>query len=332
MGFLGKLWDGIKGADSVDMILVHNVDGIDDAADFVADETYVVLFVRSLRLRNARKFTQKYDGVVYSYVTLPFQGQEKVKIPAVSKPDHLVQMDPGAIGKVITFNKQMMGSIPWRGGPLLLELGLFSVKGGNLLTPVLDFVTEISSAAGISFVGKIAPFTPLISRGIDIIAGQTADVALEVGIDAAFQAGKPGTHAIIAEPKNGRIDTAKLALDPADGKLLHDGEPLKASYCVFSIQGTTTKADFGEIPELKEKFAAFRAALQTQVEDKAKEALTAFRVAAMTSPDLIRSDARRLVSLAQEMMADVFGGGPVSLAADAGPGIPRELGQVPLYE
>lgn len=330
MGFLGKLWDGIKGKDTVDMILVQNVDGVADAPDFVANETYVTLFVRSLRLRNARKFTQKYDGVVYSYVTMPFQGQEKVKIPAVSKPEHLVQMDPGAIANVITFNKQMMGAIPWRGGPLLLELGLFSVKGGNLLTPVLDFVTEISNAAGISFVGKIAPFTPLISKGVDIIAGQTEDVALEVGIDTAFQTGKPGTHAIIAEPKNGKLDPAKLKLDPADGKLLHDGQPLKASYCVFSIQGTPTKADFGEIPELKDKFAAFRAALQTQVEDKAKEALSAFRVAAMTSPDLIRSDAKRLVALAQEMMADVFGGGVVSFAAGA-PTVPRSLSEVPLY-
>jgi hypothetical protein len=331
MGLLGKIWDTVKGAESVDMILVQNVDGDSVAAEFVANETYVELYVRSLRLRNVRKFTQKYDAVVYSYVTLPFRGQEKVKVPAVSKPDNLVQLDPGAISKVITFDKQMMGAIPWRGGPLLLELGLFSVKGGNLLSPVLDFVTEISDAAGISFVGKIMPFAPLISKGVDIIAGQTSDVALEVGIDTAFQTGKPGVHAIIAEPKGDKLDTAKLTIDPADGKLLYDGSPLKASYCVFSLKGTTTKADYGEIPALKEKYADFHAALQTQIEEKAKEALTAFRVAVLTSPDLIRSDAKRLVSLAEEMMADIFGGGQVSLAPAETLRAADSLDKVPLY-
>jgi hypothetical protein len=331
MGLLGKIWDSVKGAESVDMILARDVGGATGGAEFVPNECYVELYVQSLRLRNVRRFTQRYDGVVYSFVTLPFLGQAKVRIPAVSKPDNLVQLDPGAIANVITFNKQMMGAVPWRGGPLLLELGLFSVKGGNLLTPVLDFVTEISSVAGVSFVGKIAPFAPLISKGVDLLAGQTSDVALEVGIDTSFDIVSAGTHAIIAEPKDGRIDKAKLSLDPTDGKLLHDGSPLRASYCVFSIRSTTTKADYGEIPELKEKYAAFHAALQTQVEDKAKEALTAFRVAALTSPDLIRSDAKRLVALAEEMMTDVFGGGQVSLAPVEHLRGADSLDKVPLY-
>lgn len=330
MGLLREIWDKISKQESVDMILVQDVDGKSGAAAFVDNECYVELYVHSLRLRNARKFTQKYDGIVYSFVTLAYLGQPKVKIPAVSKPDNLVQLDAGAISKVITFNKLMMGAIPWRGTPMLLELGLFSVKGGNLLSPVVDFVTEISSAAGISFVGKIMPFAPLISKGVDILAGQTSDVALEVGIDTAFQVGKPGTHAIIADPKDDKIDVKKLSLDPADGKLLYEGEPLRPSYCVFSIRSTTQKADFGEIPELKEKYAAFHATLQNLVEEDAKVALAAFRVAALTSPDLIRSDAKRLVALAEETMADVFGGGQVSANTKALRAA-TTLGQLPLY-
>lgn len=329
MGLLGTIWEAIKGRESVDMILVQDVDGASGAAPFVEDQCYVQLFVQSLRLRNARKFTRKFDGVVYSFVTLPFLGDAKVKLPAVSKPDNLVQLDPGAISKVIAFNKLMMDTIPWRGGPMLLELGLFSVKGGDLLSPVLDFVTEISSAAGISFVGKVTPFVPLIGKGIDILAGQTEDVALEVGIDTSFAVARPGTHAIIAAPKDGEIKRDKLSVDAADGKLLYEGQPLKASYCVFSIRGTTTKSDFGTIPELKDKYAAFRAAVVSLVEDRAKEALAAFRVAALTSPDLIRADAKRIVALAEDMMKEVFAGGQVSAEAKAA--LPAELGDLALY-
>jgi hypothetical protein len=61
----------------------------------------------------------------------------------------------------------------WRGGNLNVELGLFAVKSGNLLTPIVDFLSEISNAAGISFIGQAKPFLPLISKGMDLIAGQT---------------------------------------------------------------------------------------------------------------------------------------------------------------
>jgi hypothetical protein len=332
MGWLGDLWNSIKGQESVDMMFVRDIDAAPaGAAAFEADKCYVELYVNSLRLRNVRKFATKFDGVVYTFVTLPFQASSNVKIPAISKPENLAQLDPGGISKVIAVNKQMMGSVPWRGGTLLLELGLFSVRGGNLLTPVLDFVTEVSNAAGISFVGKIAPFAPLITKGMNIIAGQSKDVALEVGLDTAFEFAAPGTHAIIAAPKDGQIDRTKLKLDPTDGKLLYDGQPLKAAYCVFSLKRKDIKADYGEIPELKEKFAALRTAIQSEKQDDTAEALSALRVAALTSPDLIRDDAKRLVELAKQMVEDVFPGGAVSRDATGEVGGAKTLEELKLY-
>ncbi len=114
---------------------------------------------------------------------------------------------------------------------------------------VLDFVTEIADTAGVSFVGKIAPFAPLIIKGMDLLAGQSKDVGLEIGLDTALTIDMPRTHAIIAVPKkNSKIDPDKLSIDPSDQKLVHNGQPVTEAYCVFSVRRTEQKADFGEIP------------------------------------------------------------------------------------
>jgi hypothetical protein len=200
---------------------------------------------------------------------------------------------------VITVSKQMMGAVPWRGGLLGLEIGLFSVRTGNLLTPILEYVTKVSSAAGASFVGAVKPFLPLITEGMDLIAGQREDTALEVALDTDIALQGGGVQAIIAAPKSS-IDLAKVSLDAHDRKLLLDGKPLDRGYCVFSIRPTLQKSDYGEIPELKEKYAAFQAAIKANKMKDAQDALTAFRLATIASSDLITSDALKLVQKAEQ--------------------------------
>ena len=194
-----------------------------------------------------------------------------------------------------------------------LELGLFSVKAGNLLSPVLDFVTQVSSTAGVSFIGSVTPFVPLLTKGMDMIAGQVNDVALEVAYDANLDLSTTGTYAIIAAPKN-QIDTTKITVDRADRKLLEDGKELEHGYCVFSIRQTDRKADYGEIPELKEKYSALVAAIRSNNRQVATDALTAFRLTVLTNPDLIPTDAERLVAKATAQVDAAFPPAPSSPA------------------
>src|SRR6202035_3635131 len=89
------------------------------------------------------------------FVTLPREGEQRAQRTAVSKPDKLAELDKGSLDRVITVSKQMMGPTAFRGGPVSLEFGLFSVKSGNLLSPILDYVARVSETAGISYVGAI---------------------------------------------------------------------------------------------------------------------------------------------------------------------------------
>ena len=189
----------------VPSIPAPGIPGIGEAIE--PDSCYIELYLESLRLARARKFATRFHGIAYSFVTLPREGEERAQLAAISKPQKLAELDEGSLDRVITVSKQMMGPTAFRGGPVSLEFGLFSVKSGNLLTPLLDYITRVSSIAGISYVGAIKPFVPLITEGMDLIAGQLQDTALEVGVDTDLDLANSCVAAIISSPK-GSIDEA----------------------------------------------------------------------------------------------------------------------------
>src|SRR5436190_5317636 len=124
MGWLGNFLGAVAGASPVDMTIVSldntNLPRVDEG--IVADECYIELFVESLRLKKARRFNSKFNGVVYSFVALPRLGDTKAEIASVSKPEKLARVDSSSLDRVITVSKQMMAPVPWRGGVLSLQL------------------------------------------------------------------------------------------------------------------------------------------------------------------------------------------------------------------
>jgi len=259
---------------------------------------------------------------------LPREGEQRAELAAVSKPDKLVELDKDSLDHVITISKQMMSPTAYRGGPVSLELGLFSVKSGGLLTPVLDYVTRVSSAAGISSVGAIKPFLPLITEGMDLIAGQRQDTALEVGVDTDLNLVSGCVAAIVDRPK-GSIDTAKLSLDK-DRKLLLDGNTLDCGYAVFSLRAVEQKPDYGEIPELRARYAVMQSAISNGKQKDAQDALASFRLAAIASPDLIPQDANRLIEKARQKYRAAFP--PGGVAAVGTESKVEELSNIGLYD
>lgn len=312
VGRLGRLMDWIVGKDATDWTLI---DGIADPGLGIADkpiepdECYVEIFVESLRLKKARKFGTTFHGLVYSFVRLAQEAEEDAELAAISKPDKLAQMDAANLDRVITMSTQMMGAVPWRGGALRLELGLFSIKSGNLMSPLLDYVARVSSAGGISFIGQVKPFLPLITEGMDLIARQSKEAVIEVAIDTTLTPEKSRLCAVIAVPKP-NINPADLTLDPTDRKLLHRGLPLEEAYCVFSIRRTDQKADFGAIPDIKAGWAALKSAILSADANQADVAMAAFSRTVLVSADLITRDKTRLIAKAREMKEGAFPTGP----------------------
>lgn len=330
MTFLRDIWKRLKSTHSIDLTLVPLAStDLAYGQPIEADECYIELFVESLRIEEARRFATNFHGIVYTFITLAREGDAKADLASICKPEKLAGLDAQSLGKVITVSRQVMGAIPWRGGTLHLELGLFSVKSGNLLTPFINFVTQVSTTAGVSFIGKVAPFVPLLTTGMDMIAGQTSDVAIEVGLDTDISPTQSGLFAVIAAPKS-EIEAKSITLDPIDRKLLVDGRPLAKAFCVFSIRRSDRKADFGEIPELKEAYGRLQSAIRSNRIQDATDALTVFRQTVIVCPDLIESDGRRLIEKATQKVKDAFQAGGISRTLESAK--TEELSDIDLYE
>jgi hypothetical protein len=311
MGWISTFLDKVVGVPPTDWTLLDHLPdpglGIADKP-VVADQCYVELYVESLRLEKARRFATSFHGVIYAFASLARTGANRAQLASVTKPQNLASLDKNNLGRVITVSKRIMGAMPWRGDPLGLELGLFSVKSGNLLSPLIDYIAKISDKAGISVVAKLDPFLPLITEGLDMIAGQTQDTEIELALDTDLSLTGSRFCALIAKPK-GTISSASVTIDKADRKLLQNGQPLEAAYCLFSIRSTDRNADWGTIPALQEAFAEFMRTILSGRHRDAEEALAAFNRQVIVSPDLISADKDRLKSKAKADLQDAFPGG-----------------------
>ena len=270
------------------------------------DECYIEIYVESLRLKHARKLASRFDGVVYVFAGLAQEGQESAKLASVTKPKELGNLDADGDDKIITLETHMLGPTPWRGGGLDLEIGLFSVKKSDILTPWLDYVTQVAETSGVSFVGQAKPFLGLIRQGLDLLSGQTKDCVIEVGLATRMKIETSRICAIIAE-EEGSIDRSGLSLGRDNRTLLLNGVPLDAGYCVFSIRCTKQRVDWGQIPELRAAFAELMQAIRDKKKDEREPVETAFwtfQQAVRVSPDLIQSDRQRLVHRAKEQFVD----------------------------
>lgn len=319
MGWLNNLINKIAGAAPTDWTIVETLQdpglGIAGKA-IVSDECYIEIYVESLRLAKARRFASTFHGVVYCFASLARMGSNRAELASVTKPKNLAAMNSDDLDRVITLSKRVMGAMPWRGGPIGIELGLFSVKSGNLLTPLIDYVSKISGKAGISVVTQLDPFLPLITEGLDMIAGQTSDTEIELAIDTDMSLSESGLCALVAIPK-GKINLGDLAVDKADRKLLHKGQALDAAYCVFSIRRNDRNPDWGEIPALQQAYKDFNRAILAGKRKEAEEALAGFNRQLIVCPDLISADKNRLKIKAREDLIAAFPGGGQSAEENA---------------
>lgn len=311
MGWLTTLVHKISGAKVTDWTLLENIadPGLDIAGKpLAAGQHYIELYVESLRLEKARRFATTFHPLIYTFASLARQGANRAELSKVTKPQNLGTLGSADLRRVITVSKRMMPATPWRGDPYGLELGLFSVKAGNVLTPLIDLVASVSEKAGLTIVTKFDPFLPLISQGLDIIAGQTDDTELELAIDTDISLAESRLYALIARPK-GTIDPASVTLDKADRKLLVNGKQLEAAYCVFSIRSRPDNPDWGTIPALRDAYADFTSAIVSGKHKEAEEALAGFNRQVIVSPDLTTTDKDRLRAKARADLRDAFPGG-----------------------
>ncbi|KQQ20657.1 hypothetical protein ASF48_08560 [Rathayibacter sp. Leaf299] len=281
-----------------------------DVADkaFVTDEHYVEVWIESARLEAGRRWFSRFSATVYSSVTLATEGAESAHALGMHTPSEELQKDDR--DRVLLVSKRVLPAVPWRGGVLDLELGLFSVNHGDLITPVLKYVTSVASKAGISVAVAVDPFVPLVTEGLGIIAGQTSETQVEIGLDTSLPLTKSGYYAVVAAPRTD-IGDRSLVIDPDDMRLeFPDGERLAAGYCVFSIRRVEQNSEWASIPDLKKSWASIATAVVEREQARAYDALDNFRSVLAFDPNLVQKDKDALLRKAKERVDGAFAPSP----------------------
>lgn len=257
---------------------------------------YISVFLRSMRIVNVRKGLTKFYGTVHSLISLPHISGSSAQFHVLTTPSSLSDIDAANIDRVVSMNTRLLGPIPYRGGDLEVEVGLFSIQSADLAKPFLSVLEGMSQAAGVSYISAALPFVGPILQGVNLLAGGSGGTILEVGLAKPFSTVDTGTMAVIRAPK-GSINLAQLKADQDYRLLDADGQSLKEyPYMVLAIEARPRRADWFKIPELANAYQDLQNELRSGKHDPAMDALAVFKRTAVTCPDLLPEHARKLAA------------------------------------
>lgn len=277
------------------------VPGSSTTALIEPNKAYIKIILRSLRIVNIRKIHKKFFGAVHSFISLGHY-DEKAEFHVLTTPTKLKDIDAAHIDRVISFNKYLLNSVPYRGGGVSIELGLFSIESADLADSFLKVLEGMSEAAGVSFVSTAIPFAKPLTDGINLLVGTTNPEILEIGLSTNLIKPSTGTFVVIRAPQ-GEIDLSKLKLDDAFRLIDQSGKAIgDYPYLVFSIESNSDRENWYEIPELTKAWKDLREVAKQGDVKKTQEAFIAFKRIVITSPDLIDDHADKLVEDARVMV------------------------------
>lgn len=290
------------------------------------ETAYLGVFLRSMRIVHVREGLSRFYGAVSSTCTVPHRGGAPAEFFVVTTPAALRDVEAGDADRVVVLEKRLLGPVPYRGGDLDVELGLFSIRSADLAGPYLDVLETMASVAGLAFVGPAQAFAAPLRRGLELLVGGDAPSMLEIGLAKTFSPPMTGTFCLIGASR-AAVDTASLSIDH-NGRVLHRGELVtEHPYVVVTVEAHSRRDDWFQIPSLAKAHKALISAVETGAQARVDEALAVFRRAAVLNDDLLAADGARLAEKVREDVDLALVTRPTAAATTS----LRELSDVALY-
>jgi hypothetical protein len=234
------------------------------------------------------------------------EGGPAAELCAMTQPAHLRQIDKNAPSRVVITDLPVVGPVPYRGGEITLELGLLAVNSGDLAQPYLDLLGAVSRSAGQAFISQALPIVGLVKSGVERLLGIADAQKVEVGLLRGWSSPSTGTFVLATAPASTSID--ELRLDPETYRPLPQADKALSgsSWVIFSLETSVERHDWGQLPDLRAAHDRLRRAGQDGKLAELKSRFEEFRRLALYCPDLIDSDAKRLVQREDERMREAI--------------------------
>jgi hypothetical protein len=279
-----------------------------------ANEEYLNVILKSMRIVNIRKGLSTFYATVHSHIEVDYLTGKSACFNYVTTPGNLEKLDATHLDRVINLNRRLLGPIPYRGGDVKMEVGLFSIKEADLAAPFINLLSSMSSLGGVSFINTAMPYVEPLEKGIELLTGSANDTILEIGIDTEFiNVINTGYYIVIRAEKNS-INVADLRIDQNDFKLVDkNGNPISDyPYMVFEISSVKNRDDWYDIPEISTSYNKLREEVRKGNTKEVTDALTAFRLIVYTSPDLLFRDGKIVYDKVDAEIKEIFVATPTS--------------------
>jgi len=253
-------------------------------------QEYLTIDLEAMHIVNVRQGLTKFYGAVHSNIGVPYITGDVREFQLLATPPDLGKADAKNFDRVIPGPFRLLDGVPYRGGKIDLEVGLFSIAAADLAAPYLKLLGDLSEKAGVAFISTAMPFVEILHNGFQAIAGGDT---LEIGRAALFDPPQAG-HYIVIRATHADFPKAKFTVSNDGRELLAGGKPVDRPYMILRFHASAKRDDWFRIPELSKAYEDLSACARKLDYPGVEERLTAFRVVVLTCPDLLTSHAVRL--------------------------------------
>ncbi len=296
------------------------------------ESAYLSVTVKSARIVNVRQGLAKFYGVVNSFISVPHLSGANAEFNVITTPAFLKNIDAAHIDRVIQLDQRLLGPIPYRGGQLALEIGLFSIKSVDLAAPYLEVLEAMSKQAGVAFINAALPFAEPLKTGINLLVGGGDNSPLEIGLASSAWTPETGYFVVMRAPK-GSVPVSDLRVGGTDYRLVGpDNQPVgDYPYMVLKVEASSSRDDWFNIKELHKPYQELKTNIRGGDYEAAKNSFIFFKRSALTCDDLLFDDAKKLVAEVDSTFKDIMEEPTAKGLVPKGARIFPELQEIQLY-
>ncbi|MGO7028745.1 hypothetical protein ACCS69_33510 [Rhizobium johnstonii] len=269
----------------------------------VAEQHYIQLILSEMFLEKSGEwFTTRYP-LVYSLIALRFGDQPQVEFADVSGKSQF-EIKQTDLNRSILKNYPLTPLLPFRGGHVEIDLGLVSMRAGNILESFAKTVSEVAGTLKLAQLSSAADITAAVTGGIQSLLGAGESVTKLSAHDMMYGNPEDPTSIesgfiFLSAQKAGSVGPKEIWMTRDGLKKGANGDQLKAlpsqDYMLLHVRVVEHRDDWISIGEIgKPLDKAIEAGLKGQ-DSEAKAFLVEARMAAVRHPGLTRGDAARVI-------------------------------------
>jgi|ERR1700761_64759 len=276
--------------------------------EITAYKRYVSVLLRRLCIADSRVGFSRFYGAVEFYGRIPHLSGQPAEFASVTSPGKLHDVTKRDLDNFALGTQRLLGPVPYVGGDLDIEIGLFAIKSQDLLQPYLDLLGELSRSAGLAYFAVTAPYVAAIQTGAAALMRPEGSSSLEIGTMVTFDHVEEGTY-FAARLNPDDQDLASFSVD--DRGYLCDGKQRRITgvpYLVFSVTQTGVRDDWHQIPAIAVAYGKLMSAVRDQrSNNEVASYFEHFRRVVLTDPDLLGGHGRQVAAWVHAQVAEARG-------------------------